>query len=184
VQPSQGKKANRADKPKREGPRKGSLGRNGGGRALVANPDETVIARPICCSHCQAALHEDDHTLAARYDKIDPPTVKPVVTRVERYAGHCQGCGGTTLAPLPQGGLEPGIPFSLNIVALAIYLRFTHAISYRRLSRLMAELFELAISEGSLDAAFRRAMPCFSDKTSVRVAGNPAGTGYSRTARW
>jgi transposase len=60
VQPSQGKKANRADKPKREGPRKGSLGRNGGGRALVANPDETVIARPICCSHCQAALHEDD----------------------------------------------------------------------------------------------------------------------------
>lgn len=188
VPPSQGKKANRADKPKREGPRKGSLGRKGGGRALVANPDETVIARPICCAHCQAALHEDDHTLAARYDKIDLPKVKPVVTRVERYAGHCQGCGGTTLAPLPQG-LEPGTPFSLNIVALAIYLRFTHAISYRRLSRLMAELFELAISEGALDAAFRRAMPCFdaevgailarlrrarvvcSDETSVRVAG-------------
>lgn len=74
-------------------------------------------------------------------------------------------------------------------MALAIYLRFTHAISYRRLSRLMAELFELAISEGALDAAFRRAMPCFdaevgailarlrrarvvcSDETSVRVAG-------------
>ena len=104
VPPSQGKKANRADKPKREGPRKGSLGRKGGGRALVANPDETVIARPICCSHCQAALHEDDHTLATRYDKIDPPTVKPVVTRVERYAGHCQGCGGTTLAPLRKEG--------------------------------------------------------------------------------
>lgn len=188
VPPSQGKKANRADKPKREGPRKGSLGRKGGGRALVANPDETVIARPICCAHCQAVLHEDDHTLAARYDKIDLPKVKPVVTRVERYAGHCQGCGGTTLAPLPQG-LEPGTPFSLNIVALAIYLRFTHAISYRRLSRLMAELFELAISEGALDAAFHRAMPCFdaevgailarlrrarvvcSDETSVRVAG-------------
>ena len=103
VPPSQGKKANRADKPKREGPRKGSLGRKGGGRALVANPDETVIARPICCAHRQAALHDDDHTLAARYDKIDLPKVKPV----ERYAGHCQGCGGTTLAPLPQG-LEPG----------------------------------------------------------------------------
>ena len=46
-------------------------------------------------------------------------------------------------------------------MALAIYLRFTHAISYRRLSRLMADLFGLAISEGALDAAFRRAMPCF-----------------------
>jgi transposase len=188
VPPSQGQKANLADKLKRKGPRKGSLGRKGGGRALVANPDETVIARPVCCSHCQAALHEAAHTLAARYDKIDLPKVKPVVTRVEQYTGHCQSCGGTTLAPLPEG-LEPGTPFSLNIVALAIYLRFTHAISYRRLSRLMAELFELAISEGALDAAFRRAMPCLdaevgailarlrrarvvcSDETSVRVAG-------------
>ena len=188
VPPSQGKKANRVDKPRREGPRKGSLGRKGGGRALAANPDETVIARPICCANCQAALHEGDHRLAARYDKIDLPKVKPVVTRVEQYAGYCQECGGATLAPLPEG-LEPGSPFSLNIMALAIYLRFTHAISYRRLSRLMAELFDLAISEGALDAAFRRAMPNFdaevgailarlrrarvvcSDETSVRVGG-------------
>jgi len=188
VPPSQGKKSNRPDTPKREGPRKGSLGRKGGGRMLVENPDETVVARPVCCAHCQAGFREDDHRLAARYDKFDLPKAKPVATRVEQYAGHCQNCGSITLAPLPEG-LEPGTPFSLNIVALAIYLRFTHAISYRRLSRLMAELFDLAISEGALDAAFRRAMPCFdaevgailarlrrarvvcSDETSVRVAG-------------
>ncbi len=155
---------------------------------LVEHPDETVIARPMCCARCRAAFHDDDQTLAARFDKFDLPKVKPVVTRVEQYAGHCQECGSTTLAPVPDG-LEPGSPFSLNIVALAIYLRFTHAISYRRLSRLMTELFSLAISEGALDAAFRRAMPCFdaevsailarlrrsrvvcSDETSVRVAG-------------
>src|ERR1700693_6207870 len=38
VPPSQGKKPHLADKPKREGPRKGSLGRKGGGRALVVHP--------------------------------------------------------------------------------------------------------------------------------------------------
>jgi transposase len=32
--------------------------------------------------------------------------------------------------------MDAGSPFSLNIVALAIYLRVTHAISYLRLSRL------------------------------------------------
>ncbi len=188
VPPSQGKKPNREDESKRQGPRQGSLGRKGGGRPLVAHPDETVIARPLCCAHCQAALRTDDQTLAARYDKIELPKVVPVVTRVERYAGHCQCCGGTTLAPLPEG-LEVGTPFSLNIVALAMYLRFTHAISYRRLSRLLLDLFGLAISEGALDAAFQRAMPCFdaevgailarlrrarvvcSDETSVRVDG-------------
>ena len=111
-----------------------------------------------------------------------------MVTRVELYAGQCQTCGTTTLAPLPEG-LEQGSPFSINIVALALYLRFTHAISYRRLSRLLLELFGLAISEGALDAAFRRAKPCLdaevgailarlrrarvvcSDETSVRVDG-------------
>lgn len=33
---------------------------------------------------------------------------------------------------------------------------FVHAISYQRLSRLLSELFGPAISEGALDAAFRR----------------------------
>jgi transposase len=187
--PSQGKKPNRDDKQKRKGPRRGSLGRKGGGRALAENPDETVIARPVRCAHCQAALHENHQTLAGRYDKVDAPTVAPVVTRVERYAGLCPCCGKTTLAPVPEG-LEPGTPFSLNIVALAMYLRFVHHVSYRRLNRLLLELFGLVISEGALDAAFRRAMPCFdaevtailarlrrarvvcSDETSVRIDGH------------
>ena len=191
VPPSQGKKPNRDGKPKRKGPRPGSLGRKGGGRSLVENPDEMVIARPVCCAHCQAGLDEADQTLAGRYDKVELPKVRPIVTRVERYAGHCRCCGHTTLAPVPEG-LEPGTPFSLNIVALAIYLRVTHAISYQRLTRLMLELFGLAISEGALDAAFRRAVPCLdaevgailarlrrarvvcSDETGVRIDGQNA----------
>ena len=186
--PSQDGKANRAAKPQRPGPRQGSLGRKGGGRALSANPDETVIARPVCCARCQAVFAAADHKLVDRYDKIELPQVTPVVTRVELYGGHCQACGTTTLAPLPEG-LEQGSPYSIGIVALALYLRFTHAISYQRLSRMMLELFGLAISEGALDGAFQRAKPRLdaevgailsrlrrarvvcSDETSVRVDG-------------
>src|SRR5918995_1784111 len=101
--PSQGQKPNRDDKPARTGPRQGSLGREGGGRLLAEAPDETVTARPARCAHCQAALNEADQTLAGRFDKVDLPTVAPVVTRVERYAGHCRCCGGTTPAPPPPG---------------------------------------------------------------------------------
>jgi transposase len=167
--PSQGKKPNRDDRPVRNGPRPGSLGRQGGGRLLAEVPDETVTARPARCAHCQAALGEADLTLAARFDKVDLPKVAPAVTRVERYAGHCRCCGGTTLAPLPEG-LEPGTPFSLNIVALAMYLRFMHHVSYRRLSRLLLELFGLGISEGALDAAFQRGKPRFDAETSAILA--------------
>src|SRR5271156_4132911 len=94
------------------------------------------------------------------YDKVDLPKVRPVVTRVDRYGAACRCCGRTTLAAVPEG-LEPGTPFSLNIVALAMYLRFVHAVSYQRLSRLLLDLYALRISEGALDAALRRARPRF-----------------------
>ena len=186
--PSKGQKPNQPEKSKRIGPRKGSLGRKGGGRPLACDPDETVTAKAAACAHCQAALTEADQVLHGRYDKIDLPTVRPIVTRVERYAGHCPCCGGVTLAPVPAG-LEEGSPFSINIVALTIYLRFTHAISYRRLSQLFMHLYALPISEGALDAMLQRAKPCFdnevaailarlrrsrivgSDETTVRIGG-------------
>lgn len=186
--PSKGQKPNRPEKTLRDGPRKGSLGRKGGGRALTAEPDEVVIARPARCRHCQTGFAETDQRLDARYDKIDLPKIRPMVTRVERYSGACRCCGTTTLAAVPDG-LEPGTPFSPNIVALARYLRFVHAVSYRRLTRLLQELFGLAIGAGALDAAFccgkprfdadvsailarlRRARVVYSDETGVRVGG-------------
>jgi transposase len=167
--PSKGQKPNHPEKSKRVGPRKGSLGRKGGGRPLACDPDETVTAKAAACAHCQAALTEADQVLHGRYDKIDLPPVRPIVTRVERYAGHCQCCGGVTLAPVPAG-LEEGSPFSINIVALAIYLRFTHAISYRRLTQLFMHLYALPISEGALDAMLRRAKPCFDNEIAAILA--------------
>jgi transposase len=186
--PSKGQKPNKPEKAKRIGPRKGSLGRKGGGRPLACDPDETVTAKAVACVHCQAALTDANQILHGRYDKVDLPVIRPTVTRMERYAGHCPCCGGVTLAPVPEG-LEDGSPFSVNIVALAIYLRFTHAISYRRLTQLFEHLFALRISEGALDAMLQRAKPCLdhevtailvrlrrsrivcSDETSVRIDG-------------
>jgi transposase len=167
--PSKGQKPNKPEKAQRGGPRQGSLGRRGGGRPLALFPDETVTTRTPACAHCQAALCEADQVLHGRYDKIDLPLVRPVVTRVERYAGHCRCCGGVTLAPVPVG-MEEGSPFSANIVALAIYLRFTHAISYRRLNQLFLHLYALQISEGALDAMLQRAKSCFDNEVGAILA--------------
>jgi hypothetical protein len=86
--PSKGEKPNRPEKAKRSGPRKGSLGRKGGGRPLACDPDETITAKVPVCAHCQAGLTDADQLLHSRYDHIDLPVVRPLVTRVERYAGH------------------------------------------------------------------------------------------------
>lgn len=167
--PSRGYKANRPEKAKRPGPRRGSLGRAGGGRPLAEEPDQLVIAKAASCAHCRAALAEADQRLHARYDKVELPPVRPVVTRVERYLGRCSCCGGTTLAPVPEG-MEQGSPFGVSVLALALYLRFTHAISYKRLTRLFLHLFALKFSEGALDAMFRRAKPFFDDEVGAILA--------------
>ena len=101
--PSKGQKPNQPEKAGQSGPRQGSLGRKGGGCPLACDPDETVIANSVACGHCQAALGEADQVLHGRYDRIDMPVVRPVVTRMERYAGHYPCCGGATLAPVPEG---------------------------------------------------------------------------------
>src|SRR3954462_8832288 len=167
--PSKGHKAIRPDGVRRAGPRRGSLGRAGGGRPLAEEPDQFVIAKAAACAPCRAALDDAAQVLPARYDKVELPPIRPVVTRVERYLGRCPCCGGATLAPVPEG-MDEGSPFGVSILALALYLRFTHAISYRRLTRLFLHLFALPISEGALDAMFRRAKPRFDDEAAAILA--------------
>jgi hypothetical protein len=58
--PSKGQKPNQPEKARRIGPRQGSLGRKGGGRPLVCEPDETVTAKALACAHCRAALTDAD----------------------------------------------------------------------------------------------------------------------------
>ena len=93
-----------------------------------------------------------------------------MVTRVERYAGHCPRCRGVTLAPVPEG-MEEGSPFSLNILALAIYLRFMPRDQLSSADQLFLQLFALQISEGALDAMFRRATPGFDDEVTAFSPG-------------
>jgi len=64
--PSKGQKPNLPGKSEGKGPRRGSLGRRGGRRALTADPDEVVVTKPTRCQCCQAAFHDQDHTLDAR----------------------------------------------------------------------------------------------------------------------
>jgi transposase len=107
---------------------------------------------------------------------------------VEQYGGRCADCGQTSIAPVPAG-LEPGTPFGTAIQSLATYLRYTQAISDRRLSALLAQVFGLHISEGGLANVFQLVKGCLhprvaeiltrlrssrvicSDYTSARVHG-------------
>ena len=190
VPPSQGRKTNTPPCKERDGKTRGK-GHGRGGRGLHRDPDQRVEARATTCPHCASALGGSDQKLHAVYDKIELPRPASIVTRVELYAARCRGCGARVVAPAPSG-LEPGSPFGPSIEALAVYLRYEHAIGYQRLSRLFADLFGLQISQGALANLFQRVKPSFdtqvqailarlrqsrivcSDETGARVKGRNA----------
>lgn len=90
------------------------------------------------------------------YDRVELPPIQPDVTRVRLFGGRCACCGERVVATAPVG-LEPGPTFGRSIAALVVYLHYTHAIGMERLSRLMAEVFSLSISEGSISNVVARA---------------------------
>jgi transposase len=100
------------------------------------------------------------------YDRIEIPEIKPDVTRVTLHGGICPCCAKRFRAE-PPAGLEPGSPFGPNLRAFAIYLRFTHAISFERLARLMSDLLGLEISEGALVNILNASRPAFARQASL-----------------
>jgi transposase len=184
VPPSKGQKPNLPD-PAKKKPRPG---RPGVARALAEHPDRTIEAMLAACPHCAHALGPADQPDIHAYDHIDLPPIRPVVTRINRHGGVCPCCRKHVAAPAPAG-LEPGSPFGPGLRALIIHLHVTQAVSFQRLTRLMAEVFGLTISEGAIAnmlaraeapllaaaapiAAVVRASPVVgSDETSARVCG-------------
>jgi transposase len=186
--PAKGFKANIDSQAKAEGKRAGSIGRAGGGRKLSTTPDQTVQAYVQVCRGCGNQLEVRAQKIQQKYDKIELPPIKPVVTRVEQYGCTCPQCGEQQTATVPVG-LEPGSPYGHRIAAVVTALRYTHGISYNRMQQLLDEVFGLKMSEGAInnllvrvknqlesevDGIFQRlrsSRVICSDETSARVNG-------------
>lgn len=166
----------------------GRANHRNGGRELSQQPDQIVVAQAKCCPHCGVEVEGSTQRLSGIYERIELPPMTAHVTRIERYGGTCPCCQQSYEAPVPVG-LEPGSPFGSSVASLVTYLRYSHAISYQRLSQLMSELYGLSLSEGaianllqrvqvqlkpsvtqSLDR-LRRAQLVGSDETGARVKG-------------
>ena len=148
--PARGFKADVKNEEKgSEGQRIGSIGREGGGRQLSEAPDQIIKATVKSCAECGKQIAESMQILMERYDKIEIPPIKPIVTRVERYGCKCEGCGQEQIANVPMG-LESGSPFGDRIAALVTTMRYSHGISYNRMQQMMSEVFGIEISEGAI----------------------------------
>ena len=168
--PAQGRKASSPSIAKPKGkPHAGAH------RELHPDPTRHRHVAAAQCQHCGIDVSGAPQTACQAYDRIELPKIAPDVTRVTLYGGTCPGCAKHFKAAPPQG-LEPGSPFGPNLRALALYLRFTHAISFERLSRLFSDLLGLAISEGALVNMLDDSRAAFARQASLIRAKLLAGT--------
>src|SRR6266851_655109 len=158
-------------------------------RTLIERLNDLTVRLEVLEAE-NAALRKENTELRV---KLDLPPKTPDNSSTPPSQGH-KASGAADAKPnakpfkaAPPAGLEPGSPFGPNLRAFAIYLRFTQAISFERLSRLFSDLLGLEISEGALvnmlddsKQAFARAASLIrarllagtilqSDETSVRV---------------
>jgi hypothetical protein len=88
---------------------------------------QMVIAQPS--QHCGTSIAGAPQAACEAYDRIEIAAIAPHISRVTLYGGHVLAAPNGSKAMPPQG-LEPGSPFGPNLLAFALYLRFTHAISF------------------------------------------------------
>ena len=142
--PSQGHKANSEPSHGRKG-----KAHPGAARALHPNPTRHCDVAATRCQHCRADVSGVTQQAVQSYDRIELPEIRPNVTRVTLRGGLCPCCARRFKAE-PPSGLEPGSPFGPNLRAFVLYLRYSQAISFERLTRLLSDLLGLPISEGAL----------------------------------
>ncbi|QZZ18954.1 HNH endonuclease [Leptothermofonsia sichuanensis E412] len=65
--------------------RSASVGRCGGGRKLTPNPDQIIRAEVNRCKTCGVSLSGTLQQLLQRYEKVEIPPIRPVVTQVMMY---------------------------------------------------------------------------------------------------
>jgi transposase len=175
-------------KEKRAGSKPGGAkpGHKGHFRSLAEQPDNVVDHRPDRCSGCGHVFAPDaPGEVVGAHDSVDLPPIMPIVTRHQRLACACPGCGARVKADPPVAGS----PFGPNIQALALYLKHVQHVSYQRLQAMFADVFGLTISQGALGNMFGRTQAAFdakkaailgrlrqadavaSDETGVRIEG-------------
>src|SRR6266536_5508561 len=184
VPPSVGFRANRTERRRRRGKRRGHAGTS----RRRQQPDVIVRCRPSTCQGCGEPLPLDGQRRVGRSQVVELPPVRPVVIEAWQYAAHCRGCGTRTKGTYPAG-LEPTRTFGPGIEALLGYFHERHHVGYERLVEVCRDVFGLTISEGGIENALRRlveqARPTYaairaqvrgspvinSDETSARVVG-------------
>ena len=135
--------------------RGGQPGHPGRHRPLkaVADVDEVVAYRPQTCPDCQSRLPADAATVGepVRQQVWEVPAIQPTVTEHQYLAVRCPCCDKLVRAEPPLD-VPPGA-FGPRLTSIVGLLNGRYRLSKREVGDLLAEVFEVPMSDGSVVSA-------------------------------
>jgi transposase len=144
-------------KKRKRSKRKGSKpGHEKHERVLVDNPNKVIEAYVDNCSNCRINLLDQVPVKTIRRQITEMPEIKPVVIETRQHEVICPCCGERQRGKLPEG-LEAGRYFGPRLEATVVNLHHEHHIGYKRLCRILDEIFGLTLSEGGAVSIVERA---------------------------
>jgi hypothetical protein len=127
----------------------GQLGHRGETLHLVQAPDAVVEYWPAGCSSCQEPLSEAAVALRERCQVQDLPVARLQITEHQALQVRCPACQHVSVGALPKAAPSRA-QYGSRLRALAVYLREQQLVPYAWLRALLADLFGVQVSLGTL----------------------------------
>ena len=143
-------KSNKSQRAQSERKAGGQAGHQGYTLAFNPEPDVIAVHRPERCQRCQQPFPEE--VVASAVNKrqvLDLPPLHFVTTEHQVETVVCPCCGEPTTAAFPAGVTNP-VQYGAQVKQLAVYLHIEQLLPYDRSQQLLADLFDLSLSPGSL----------------------------------
>jgi transposase len=113
-------------------------------------PDKTVGHRPVFCKQCGGDLSGGEFEPGRRAQEIVIPPIAPQYIEHVSYTCACKKCGSVAIGALP-GHLKGNIQYGPEVGAMAGYLSARQYMPHNRIAEMMADIFGMALSEGTVD---------------------------------
>jgi transposase len=165
----------------------GQPGHPGQTLKMVPHPDHTIACTPEVCA-CGRSLQDMPGTVIERRQVFDLPAPKLDVTEYQRFRCQCPACGRIQMGHFPATVTAP-TKYGIGVSALVTMLNTAYALPFKKIHRLMLDLYGYAVNEQTLITANATcyaalaqseeviktqilASPvCHCDETGIRVAG-------------
>ncbi|MDP2159414.1 MAG: IS66 family transposase [Flavobacterium sp.] len=133
----------------------GQPGHKGTTLKMTDNPDIIIDLSPNYCNDCGCCLESTEAHLEAKRQEVDIPPIHTIIKEYRQYSKECPQCGHHQRSSFPKH-ISNNIQYGPNVTSLISYFSVYQYIPFRRLKELFSHIFNLDLSEGTIDNILKR----------------------------